>query len=237
LYQNFGAADAPDSATTYEWTATNATVWATGSTGQYALVNFTEPGTAVVTLTASMSNGCIAVASETVTVGSGTSDIPNVIYVSSHFVCLQSNVASFQWGFDDAVTLDSTIIPGAIDQSYFVQSPDIANKNYWVITKTGDGCMKKTYYNAPTGVTDVNNVAELKVYPNPATSAVNVEVSTTVSGDVRFEIVNMLGQRLNTVQANDRKALINVADLSTGHYIIDCYIGDIKIGTAKFIKY
>lgn len=237
MYQNFGASNAPTGGTVYEWSATNATVWAAGNTGQYVLVNFTQPGTSVITLSATEASGCTSQATYTVTVGAGSLSHPEVIYVSSHFVCLDNSSPSFQWGYDDAYTLDSTVLTGNIDQSYFLQTPDFVGKHYWVITKSGDGCYKKTYYNAPTGVIDLNGgVGEVKVYPNPATSDINVEVNTTATGKIRFEVLNMLGQKVNASEGSNNKTVINVANLPAGYYIVDCYISDIKTGTAKFIK-
>lgn len=236
MYQNFGAAVAPSTGSTYTWSATNATVWATGTTGQYAIISFPQAGQSIVTLSAVNSNGCNAAISDTVTIDGGAIDQPTIIYTSSHFVCLQNDVKSFQWGYDDAATLDSTGISGAIDQSYFVESPDLVNKHYWVMIGTNDGCMKKAYFNAPTGVTDLNTSNEIKVFPNPAANTLNVEMNTTVQGAIRIEVANMLGQKLNVIETNEHKTAINVADLAAGYYIVDCFIGDLKIGTAKFIK-
>ena len=238
LYQNFGAASAPAAGTSYEWSATNATVWATGINGQYAIVNFDHPGTtSVVSLNSNLTNGCNAAATYTVTVGAGTVALPAVIYTNGHFVCLDNDVTRFQWGYDDAVTLDSTLIASAIDQSYFLETPQFDTKHYWVMIKTSDSCLRKAYFNAPTGVTELNaGVANMKVYPNPATNNINVEVNTASAGTMTFEVVNMLGQKLNNVQGNDHKAVINVAGLPAGYYMIDCYIEGLKIGAAKFIK-
>jgi hypothetical protein len=237
LYMNFGTATVPPAGATYHWSATNATVLATGNTGQYAIVNFDQPGTSVVTVSSSLTNGCLAGNTYTVNVGSATSALPSVIFTNSHFVCLQNDVTSYQWGYDDKYTLDSTLIPGAIDQSYFLDAPLFGNRNYWVMTKASDnGCLKKAYYNAPTGVTDINTGADMKLFPNPATSDLNVEISTPVTGQITLEVVNMLGQKLNTVQTQEHKTAINVAALPAGYYMVDCYINGLKIGAAKFIK-
>ncbi len=97
--------------------------------------------------------------------------------------------------------------------------------------------MQKTYYNKPTGVADINaEVAGLKIFPNPASNHVNVEVSRFVSGTISFEVFNMLGQKIQSVPAHDNKAQISVAELPAGAYIVDCYSDGLKVAAARFIK-
>jgi hypothetical protein len=235
-YQNFGASTPPPSGTSYTWSATNATVWATSNNGQNAIISFNNAGPAIVTLNSSLGTGCKAAASYSVTVTGTAGSSPFVAYTSAHLICLQNDVTSFQWGYDDAATLDSTIIPGAIDQSYYLPTPDFGGKYYWVITKTADGCYKKSYYNAPTAITELNNTAGIKLYPNPASDNLNVEINTAATGNVRIDVLNLMGQKVNSVQSADRAATFNVANLPAGYYMVDCYIEGVKIGTARFIK-
>ncbi len=215
LYQNFGTATPPPAGQEYSWSATNATIWATGTGGQYILVNFPTQGDAVITLKSNITGtACISNSTYTVNVGSSVSDMPNVIYYNGQFMCLE-NSDTYQWGFDDAHTLDSTIAPGEVNQTYFISGADLTNRNYWVITTHG-GCMQKSYYNVPTGITNINTggAAGLKLYPNPASTVLNVDISTdATAGNMEVRVLNMLGQQLNSVQAADNKAQINVAAL------------------------
>ena len=237
MFQNFGAS-APSDKIEYHWSATNAQIYATGTNNQYAIVNFPNPGAAVVTLTSNVKGyGCTISNSYNVNVGSSeATSLPEVIYFNGQFICLKNgDNVKYQWGYDDAFSLDSTILDGQIDQNYNNASPDFSTKRYWVIVNDG-GCKQKAYYNRPTGVEDVNAISVVNVYPNPANDVVNVEINGNVGGNVQVELLNLLGQRLNVQTDVNRKATINVASLPAGIYLIDCSVNGTKIATNRFIK-
>ena len=236
MYQNYGAATLPDAGTIYTWTADNATVWAQGQAHQYALINFNEPGIAYVTLTATTTSGsCTNYATVTVSVTTDVAQVPEVVYFNNHFVCLPSTENSYQWGYDNIVTLDSSILTGEINQDYVNESPDFGHKLYWVITTTGNS-MQKSYYTAPTVVASTDNAASISIFPNPADNVVNVTINATVTGPVQVELFNMAGQKISTVTAADNKAVIDVAGLAAGSYLIICNRNGTKIGGATIIK-
>ena len=238
LYQNFGASNPAPGYESYAWSATGATI-VFGSMGQYSLVDFTTPGSATVTLTVTIdSTGCNNTYSDVVTVGASAGEQPVVIYSFGEFICLQNDVISYQWGYDNKVTLDSTILIGQVNQSYANSNPDTVHNYYWVMTDKS-GCMKKAYYNGPstTGVSNANNdFTDVKIYPNPTSDYINVDINTTMGGNVTVELTNMLGQKINAVPAMNNKAAMDVSKLASGVYIVDCYRDGVKIAAAKFIK-
>ncbi len=237
LYQNFGTSLQPsDPSTQFVWTATNATVYATGSNDQYSLINFPTPGNAVITVTANVIGyNCFLKDTFAVTVNSSYSDQPSVLYLNNiQFVCLPSDEDTYQWGYDNA-QLDSTILTGEVSQDYVNSSPDFS-KYYWIIT-TRNGCMQKTYYKVPVGVEEVNGkLAEIKLYPNPATNDLTVEISGLRAANVTAGIYDITGHKISSVQMGNNKAVMNVSDLAAGVYLIDCYHDGIKIATARFVK-
>ncbi|PQJ10742.1 hypothetical protein CJD36_012285 [Flavipsychrobacter stenotrophus] len=237
MYQNFGTSTPPQLNTEYNWSATNAQVWAQGANSQYAIVSFIHPGNAYVTLTAGIAGtACSSQSTVMVTVGTAVASVPTVSYFYNHFVCTPSDEASYQWGYDDATTLDSTILTGEINQDYVCVTPDYTNKFYWIMTSR-DGCNQKTYYNAPTAVQNVNNeVVGISVYPNPANDLINVVISSTIHDQVQIDIVNMLGQKVTSALANDNKATIDVAPLAVGSYMVVCYRNGIKVAGSRFMK-
>lgn len=237
LDQNFGAATVPPAGVTYTWTATGAQVWATGNTRQYSLVNFTEPGDAVVYLLASISGyQCATKDSFKVAVGNGLSDLPEVIYFNGDFVCLSNDQESYQWGWDDRGTLDSAMFVNETNQNFREANPDFTNKYYWVIT-TRNGCMQKSYFNPPTGIKNVTaSMGEIKLYPNPAERFVNVEINNTAGGKYNIEVVNLLGQKLDMKDLINNKTTVDVSDLANGVYFINCYRDGVKFASAKFVK-
>ena len=237
MYQNFGAATLPAANTSYAWSASNAVVWAQGTAHQYALVNLDASGTATVTLTATtLTTGCTNSDIVTVTVGTAVAQTPEVLYFNGHFVCIPSNEDSYQWGYDDLHTLDSTILGGEINQDYLNVSPNPENA-YWVMTTSG-GCLQKTYLTIPaSAVQNVNeNVQVLSLYPNPASNIINVDINTTINGSIEVIVLNAMGQKINTIQTLNNKATIDVAALPGGYYMIACYNNGVKIATARFIK-
>lgn len=237
MYQNFGAATAAAANTYYTWSATNAIVWAQGTGHQYALINFTTAGTATIILTATKTgSACTSKTPVTVTVSTSVSHTPEVRYFNNHFVCTPSNEGSYQWGYDDIHSLDSTLLAGEINQDYLIMIPDFANKAYWAMTTSG-GCMQKTYYKVPTAVQNINGDANsVSLYPNPATNVINVVVNTAVSSNIQVEVLNMMGQKTIMTQTVDNKATIDIATLPAGYYMVACYQDGARIATAKFIK-
>ena len=76
-------------------------------------------------------------------------------------------------------------------------------------------------------ITDVNELSDnesLNVYPNPASTSVNVELTTTNATNVQLKVIDMLGrtvqnQNLGTVSGTLNHAL-DVSSLANGSYLI-----------------
>jgi len=235
-FQNFGASIPAPSGVTYTWSATNANIYHTGPGGQYILVNFPNAGNAVVTLSyAEAGTNCVINDNYTVTVGTGTSSPGYVLYDNYQFVFTDNTVDSYQWGYDNTTTLDSTIIPGATFQSYVNGAPDYIDNYYWVLT-TKNGCMQKTYFNAPSAVTNINREVTIKVYPNPAANTVNIDLGNAQGNAATVDIANMLGQNVNTQTVTAGAAQVDITALPPGCYIISCLQDGVKIASARLIK-
>jgi len=235
-FQNFGSS-MPDPKVHNVWSATGADIFSVSNYGQNCVVNFNNPGTAVITLTANVIGyNCPISNSYTVNVNSSVAPHPEVVYFNRQFICLSNDNDSYQWGYDDAATLMSTTLTGEINQNYNNDNPDFINKHYWVITKKGD-CWQKSYYNKPTGISNINSEAiDMKVYPNPAKDVVNIEVATVSGGNFKVEVSNLLGQKLDVQSLVNNKASINVAELPTGIYLVDCYRDGVKVTATRFVK-
>jgi hypothetical protein len=237
LFQNFGAGVAPPVGTIYSWSAVNATVNAVGSSGQYCLVSFPSVGSASVTLhIGGAGAACVSTSTYNVAVGAAGPSAANVLYYNYQFIYQDNTQDSYQWGYDNAVTLDSVLIPGATFQSYPVSSPDFANRYYWVITKKS-GCMKKSYYNLPLAVTNLQpgNAAIMNVYPNPANDVVNIELGV-LNGLAEVTLTNMMGQVMKTQTYSGNNIQLAINDLPAGCYLISCVQNGMKVATARFIK-
>ena len=237
LYQNFGAANAPIDTVQYAWTAANAMVFAEGSSHQFALVNFTESGSAVVTLTANVAGiACYSKDTFAVSVGTGIAQQPAVIYFNGEFACIPSDADTYQWGYDN-LQLDSTLLTGEINQDYLNASPDWANKYYWVMTTKG-GCSQKTYYKGPLDVQNVNDrpAGSVQLYPNPATDVVTMHYSGPAAGAITAEVYTLLGQKVATAQFVENKAVVSVAGLAAGNYVVTYLSNDVRIAASRLVK-
>jgi hypothetical protein len=238
MYQNFGTANEPPAGVNYAWTASNAIVWAQGLKHQYSLINFTNPGLATVYINATLPGfTCASKDSFTVNVGTSVSNKPEVIWFNGDFICLSNTEDSYQWGYDDVLTLDSTLLPYETNQNYTLATPDTAAKYYWVIT-THEDCMQKSYFKAPTKVREVSAyLGDVTVYPNPASNYVNVELKNGVmGGKYTVDVVNMLGQKVAADKMMDNKATFDVSDYAAGVYFVDCYKDGVKFATVKFVR-
>jgi len=237
MYQNFGTSTPPVANTTYEWTASNATVWAEGSEHQYSLINFNEGGAAIVTLNVTATGtACVGKSMVAVMVGPDSAQNAVVYYFNNHFVCSPSTEGSYQWGYDDVTTLDSSMFTGEVNQDYINTNPDFAHKYYWVMTTAGS-CLQKTYYSTPLAVQNINKGAvTISVFPNPATSIINVSIDGTNQGPIQIMLSDMMGQKLNMVLATDNSATVDVSGLASGVYFISCYRNGVNIAHAQFVK-
>ena len=85
-------------------------------------------------------------------------------------------------------------------------------------------CMEKTYYTTPTVVPNTVNVSDkLIVYPNPVTDELSILVSASNDVYKEVRIYNTLGQVVKQTDLLDNKAVVNMADLPPGMYMVSCY--------------
>ena len=236
MYQNFGASSLLPAASSYTWGAINADIWTVGSTGQYALVNFPNSGNAWITLNARISSHCSVNDTFAVTVGSSSFTAADVIYYGYQFVYNDNTADTYQWGYDNVNTLDSTMIPGAHFQSYPNSLPDFADNAYWVIVTKG-GCSQKIYYNKPT--TSVAGTSKsdthLQVYPNPADNVLNIGIAHA-NNATTISVADMLGRTLQTVPVTGNTTKMDISGLPAGIYAVSCFENGSKIATTRFVK-
>jgi|GEM_PF-4120289 len=230
-YMNFGAATTAPSGSIYTWSAVNATVYR--QAGQYALVSFPNSGNAMVILTSSIAGGGCAVSDTfNATISSAVAPSIYVIDYNNSLICLPYTMDSYQWGYDDGVTLDSTAIPGANNQDLSFDNPDPSNF-YWVIATSGD-CIQKAYYNTPAGVTNVGNgETVIKVYPNPSHDVVAVSIKGAAD---HILLQDVTGKTLQSMPVTGNKVEMNVTDVVPGYYLISCYHNGVKMVSTQFIK-
>jgi hypothetical protein len=234
-FRNFGAATLPPAGMKYTWSTENAAISDTGSTTQYALVNFKNPGTATVILTGTVINtGCLNTASYKVDVTPNMADVPaQVIYFNKSFVVLQNHEEAYTWGYDDASTLAPTSIKGEMNQDYVNANPDLVNNRYWAMV-THNGCIQKTYYNKPEDA-QMKMANDISIFPNPADQQIEVSINGRVKGEVHMEIYNMVGRKMYAVNPTVNSTTVDVSAFPPGVYMAICYFNNGKV-IKRFIK-
>ncbi|MBC7552407.1 MAG: T9SS type A sorting domain-containing protein, partial [Taibaiella sp.] len=234
MFQNFGTTAAADTNVKYEWSADNAEIFSTGKGHQYCLVNFTHVGTATIYLSAYTSSAhCPAADTFVVEVGSAANQYPVVTYFNKEFVCHTNTQTDYQWGYDDAVTLDSTILQYQTNENYSNDNPDFNGRYYWVITSR-EWCFQKTYFKQPLTVTESRAATiSLDIFPNPAKDFFNIKMNTTVSETGTLTITNLLGENILQQALNTNEQVAIHLPLPHGLYFVSVSTANGRV-TGKF---
>jgi uncharacterized protein YjdB len=235
MYQNFGTDHAQPAGVIYTWTAVNAVVNAIAADRQNTIISFPDPGVAIVKLTVNvLASGCTITDSFVANVSTTVAPYPEVKYYNSLLICTDNTADAYQWGYDDATTLDSTILVNQTHQDLYIPTPDFEHKYYWVMTTRG-GCLQKSYYNVPLSSATIVKENEIRMFPNPADSRINIEVGG-VTGDINIKVFDMLGKNIFDGMLNDGKGTIGVADLAPGVYSVLFIQDGNKLGVRNFVK-
>jgi len=100
---------------------------------------------------------------------------------------------------------------------------NVPNAVYTVTISDPTGCVSEIVINTTVGTSDPSTVKSLNITPNPTTGLVNLNLSLATAADVQIEVINTLGQTVQTIQAGKTTAVIQAIDLSTsasGSYMV-----------------
>ena len=75
-------------------------------------------------------------------------------------------------------------------------------------------------------------VSQVKLYPNPTASTLNIEALANIQS---IAIYNIIGQEVMTKEANSSTISLDVSGLNSGVYVIKTMI-DGNVSSTKFIK-
>jgi adenosine/AMP kinase len=129
---------------------------------------------------------------------------------------------------------DTTFLPGS------VQSGD-----YFFYFTTADGCDSIIVLHLtvePVGISNYVANASMKVYPNPTSGVLNVELTTNnvQSSDVKIQVFDVYGKLLDIVETQNVASLqttqIDLSPYSSGVYFIKAVVGDHQLGVRKIVK-
>jgi len=77
---------------------------------------------------------------------------------------------------------------------------------------------------------------QLKIYPNPTNSVINVEILIFNNNPYKIKIINTLGQIIQTTNIQNQKTTLNISALQNGIYFLQVFDAEKLIGTQKIIK-
>ena len=90
-----------------------------------------------------------------------------------------------------------------------------------------------------TGLEDLLDLSSLKLYPNPATDQLNLQMGLVNSGEVAFSLQSMVGQTVlqqtNRMLAGPQEAQLNVASLTNGIYLLRISIEGEEVSPMKVV--
>jgi len=111
----------------------------------------------------------------------------------------------------------------------------IMDRLYWLDSNIGSFALE-------TGIDDLAELPNIKVYPNPSHGSFNVEFPELNSGSLHLEIIDQLGNiryetSLFSNELNQKSILFdtNKVSLSTGVYFLKLSSGNNLIGTQKIV--
>lgn len=171
-------------------------------------IPFIPTGTTIYTVTSTDINGCTATDNVLITVN----PIPPTPVISLSGNILTSNADSLnQWYLND------TLIAGATDTSYTVST----NGSYYVIVSL-NGCDSDTsnIISTTLGFNETALQNDFIIYPNPATNIIHIENLLKSGSIVTIEILNIEGQIINRIIANEKQLSIDISGIARGMYFV-----------------
>ena len=96
--------------------------------------------------------------------------------------------------------------------------PVAGSYSVWFNSSTGE-----YIFGDPVSTQEIVSPLEIKVYPNPATNVLNIDLeSDKLSGVVTMKVIDMNGKIIKTVvQTGSNINSLNIADLSSGQYMLN----------------
>jgi hypothetical protein len=100
----------------------------------------------------------------------------------------------------------------------------------WVYV-TKDGCADKdtaqiNFIICPIGFEEKETAGLFKIYPNPASADIVISNTTDDAGDLRFELLNMSGEKIRDGILREKQTRLSIAGLKAGIYILRIWRGD-----------
>jgi uncharacterized repeat protein (TIGR03803 family) len=142
---------------------------------------------------------------------------PTTPVITQNASVLSSTPASgYQWYFN------GVIIAGATSQNYTTTQ----NGNYTVVVSNASQCttISAPYMMSNTGIAEKQTPGLTELYPNPASTTLNIVFGASSESTSRITVIDMLGNsvlEIQTASGNSGNSLqLDVSSLSSGIYIL-----------------
>jgi len=144
------------------------------------------------------------------------------------------------------VSVNNTVNPG---EFWFGFQEDMTQGLYWGSNATQSDATENhimavkiiadpEFVSVPENHEAVNPMTAVRVYPNPATDVLNIEVNASQSSDMSINVFNIMGQKVQEQNVNINAGIntrsINTAELASGIYFVTVKANGFE-NTMKFI--
>jgi hypothetical protein len=112
------------------------------------------------------------------------------------------------------------------------------DENIWLVKVTTDGCMDTILCEPITGIVEQakKGAAEMKVYPNPASGSVKVELPPGMAGIAELLVYNLQGKMVKReIAKNTDRCKLDISALAAGVYFLEIRHGSGSIWREKLI--
>lgn len=155
----------------------------------------------------------------------GLAGVDSSVTQNAEVLTANQTDVSYQWFNCDT----NSIILGETSQTFTATT----NGNY-AVEITAGGCSEMSdCYTVTTLSSDEFSLDQLKIYPNPAQSVLNIELPEVFQ--TSLEIYSINGQLVLNMPVNQKSLQLNIADLSKGVYFIKLPVNGNRY-SYKFVK-
>ena len=151
--------------------------------------------------------------------------LAEVVNVENPVISIQDDKLNSSSAEGNQWYIDGNIIPGAVDQTYLP-----TESGFHTVEVTIGGCtaISADIEYLITGISGLEASNVVKIFPNPANGAINIEYHPSSNQDITIIIFDLSGKRMKEYKGlnpMDGKYSISTSDFEDGAYLIQLLDG------------